>query len=63
MKTISISDITLREFVPSKDYSLSFREKLEIAKALDKLNVDKIELPLIRDKRADMLTNRRLLQA
>lgn len=58
MKMISISDITLREFVPNKDYSLSFREKLEIAKTLEKLNINKIELPPIRDTRADMLTNR-----
>ena len=58
MKKITVSDITLREFVPGKDYSLSFREKLEIARSLDKLNVDKIELPPIKDRRADMLTNR-----
>ncbi len=58
MRTVKISDITLREYSDSKDITLSFKEKLEIIKGLDKLNVDTVELPLIKDEKADMLLNK-----
>ncbi len=58
MRTLSIADITLREFVPGKGSTLSFKEKLEIAKTLDRLRVNVIELPQIKDVKADTLVNR-----
>lgn len=51
MKQIRIADTTLCR----EDASLSFKEKLEIARQLEKLNVDVIELPEIRNARADVL--------
>lgn len=53
MIEIAVSDITLRE--EGKDYSLSFKEKIEIAKILDKVNVDVIETAPIRNGKTDIL--------
>ena len=53
MKTIRISDITMAQ--SSKHFSVSFREKIEIAKLLDTLGVSVIELEGIRDSRTDAL--------
>ena len=55
MKTVKISDVTLRQYSLNKDSELSFKEKLEIIKSLDKLNIDTIELPAINDEKADVL--------
>ena len=38
MRKIYISDITLREEGKPTGYNLSFKEKIEVAKTLDKLN-------------------------
>ena len=40
MDQIRISDITMKQ--TGKEFTLSFKEKLEIPKLLDKLNVDVI---------------------
>ena len=49
MNKIRISDVTMKQTGP--DISLSFREKIEIAKLLDKLGVDVIELePIVQTK-------------
>ncbi len=53
MKNIYISDITLRE--DAKNSSLSFKEKIQIAKQLDKLNIDVIEAPAITKGKTDVL--------
>ncbi len=50
MRNIRISDATL---CAREDYS--FKEKIEIARLLEKLRVDVIELPLIRDGQGDVL--------
>lgn len=51
MRTIKITDMTLRQCANSAEISLSFKEKLEIAKYLDKMRVDIIETaPLINTK-------------
>lgn len=55
MKTIKVSDITIKQSGKSGGYSLSFREKIEIAKLLEKLNVDVIELSPIENAMADTL--------
>jgi len=56
MKTIRIYDTTMREM--TQNGSMTFREKLEIVRALDRLKVDVIELPRIVDGRTDSLLNR-----
>lgn len=51
MKNISIADMTLcRKFT-----ALSFKEKIEIVRQLEKLNIDAVELPLIENKKTDIL--------
>ena len=57
MKTIKIVDVTLRENAAG-GVQLSFREKLEIAKQLDKLKVDVVELPALGDTASDGLLAR-----
>ena len=51
MKRIIISDTTLCR----EGNSFSFKEKIEIARQLDKLHVDAIELPAIKNARTDSL--------
>ncbi|MBP5661917.1 MAG: hypothetical protein J6X30_02025 [Clostridia bacterium] len=51
MKTVRICDTTLCR----KGTNLSFKEKLEIARSLEKLQVDAIELPAISEPRTDTL--------
>ncbi len=53
MEKVKISDITLKQ--SGKDFSLSFKEKLEIPKLLDKLGVSVIELEGIAQKKIDSL--------
>ncbi len=53
MTGIGISEITLRE--EGKGYSLSFKEKIEVAGILDKLNVNVIETAPITKGRSDIL--------
>ena len=49
MKQIRISDVTMKQ--TGADISLSFREKIELSKLLDKLGVTVIELePLVQPK-------------
>jgi len=50
MKTISVSDVTLKQAE-----GLSFREKIELAKLLDKLGVAVVELEGIRNRKIDSL--------
>ena len=45
MKTVKLSDITLREIGKARAAALSFKERVEIARTLDRLQVDAIELP------------------
>ena len=58
MKTVKLSDITLREIGKARAAALSFKERVEIARTLDRLQVDAIELPPIRDEKADVLSNK-----
>lgn len=58
MKKITITDATLRECARRGDIALSFKEKLEIAKLLDKLNIDVIEAAPITDEKIDTLVLR-----
>ena len=53
MKKVFVSDVTL--FEEKRSAALSFKEKLEIARQLDKIHTDLIEFPAIRDENADTL--------
>ncbi len=55
MVKLSIADVTLKQSAKSTDYTLSFREKIEIAKLLNKIHVSVIELPAIVKEKTDML--------
>ncbi len=55
MVKLSIADVTLKQSAKSTDYTLSFREKIEIAKLLNKIHVSVIELPAIQKEKTDML--------
>ena len=58
MKTIKLIDVTLREVNALRDGALTFKEKLEIARGLDRLKVDGIELAPVNGGKADMLSNK-----
>ena len=53
MKQIRISDATMKQI--TEDFRLSFKEKIELSKLLDKLGVDVIELEGITNARIDSL--------
>ena len=53
MKQVLISDVTMKQ--TADGFSLSFKEKIELAKLLDKLGVDLIELEGIQNPRIDAL--------
>ncbi|MBQ7455432.1 MAG: hypothetical protein IJS53_03215 [Clostridia bacterium] len=53
MKKISITDVTLRRATESG--ALAFKERLEVAKGLDRLNLSAIELAPLGDAKADSI--------
>jgi len=53
MEKVRISDVTMKQ--TGEGFSLSFKEKIELAKLLDKLGVDVIELEGIENPRIDSL--------
>ena len=53
MKHIKISDVTMKQ--PETSTSLSFKEKIELAKLLDKLGVNVIELEGFHNSKVDAL--------
>jgi len=55
MKKINIVDMTLRQSTGITGLTMSFKEKLEVAKQMDRLNVDVIEMPKITDNKSDTL--------
>lgn len=55
MRKIRVTDITLRECANSSEHSLSFKEKIEMAKLMDKLHYDSIEMPEIKNISTDVL--------
>lgn len=58
MNTVKIADRTITEAGMSGAVVLSFKEKIEVARHLDNLNVDVIELPAIENARTDSLMTR-----
>ncbi|MBQ3864240.1 MAG: hypothetical protein II781_00120 [Clostridia bacterium] len=55
MQNIWISDVTMKQPAAEGGFTLSFREKIELAKMLDRLHVDVIETAPIQNKRTDSL--------
>ncbi len=55
MNTITISDITMKQAAQNAGFTLSFKEKLELPKLLDKLGVGVIELEGITQAKVDAL--------
>ena len=62
MKKILVSDFTLRHAAVSGS-AMSFREKTSIAKCLDELGVDVIELAAIKSVKEDCIINRTIAAA
>lgn len=63
MRKIWISDITISQAGSAQGFSLSFREKLELAKLLDKVGVSVIEAGQIVNRRSDSLLIKSLASA
>lgn len=57
MRTLKLIDMTLSEAVAIRGRELTFKEKLEIARSLDRLKADTIELAPVSGSRADLLAN------
>ena len=55
MSNIRIADMTMRQSGKSANFSLSFREKIELVKQLDKLGVSVIEVSPITNPKIDRL--------
>ena len=55
MRNISITDITIRQSGKAAGHSLSFREKIELAKLLDRLGLSVIELHPVENEKIDSL--------
>ena len=53
MEKVWISDRTLKQ--AGRQMPLSFREKIELARLIDRLQVDTLELPAIENQRVDPL--------
>lgn len=63
MKRIRLNDITLREATNRKEGGLSFKEIIEVAKILDRLNTDVISLAPIVNEKIDSLLVRTVSSA
>lgn len=63
MRTISLSDVTMKKTSKGNGFSLSFREKLELCKLLDRLGIDSIETDAIENRRTDGLLVKSLCSA
>lgn len=55
MKEIRISDVTMKQTSRTAGFSLTFKEKIELAKLLDRLGVSVIELEAIESPKIDFL--------
>ena len=62
-RMIYVSDVTMKQTVGLPGESLSFRQKIELAKLLDKLGVSVIETAPIRNGRSDSLLVKSLASA
>ena len=58
MKTVQMIDMTLKTAEVQKDGTLTFKETIEIARGLDRLQMDAIELPEMQGGKADLLVRK-----
>ena len=63
MKQIALSDVTMKRAKKGSEVSLSFREKIELCKLLDKLGVTSVETGAIENRRTDGLLIKSLATA
>lgn len=63
VKPLFITDVTLQEYAARRESALSFRETLELAKALERLQVNAIGLPPLQNVKADTLLIRTIANA
>lgn len=63
MRNIFLSDITIKQPAEAGGFSLSFREKIELAKLLDRVGVQVIETTPIINRRTDSLLLKSLASA
>ncbi len=62
MKTISVTDITLKKLSEDREISLLFREKSAIANCADILGAEAIELPPVKNLREDAIIYKTIAQ-
>ena len=62
MRTINVTDITLKKLSEDREISLLFREKSEIANCADALGADAIELPAVKNLREDTIIYKTIAQ-
>ena len=62
MRTINITDITLKKLSEDREISLLFREKSAIAGCADALGVNAVELPAIKNVREDTIIYKTIAQ-
>ena len=62
MKTIYMSDITLKKLVANREISLLFREKSAIAGCADALGANVVELPAVKSVREDTIIYKTIAQ-
>ena len=62
MRTINVTDITLKKLSEDRAVSLLFREKSAIANCADQLGADAIELPAIKNLREDTIIYKTIAQ-
>ena len=62
MKTINVTDITLKKLSEDRAVSLLFREKSAIASCADSLGADTIELPAVKNLREDTIIYKTIAQ-
>ncbi|MBQ7986447.1 MAG: hypothetical protein IJ304_04180 [Clostridia bacterium] len=62
MRTINVTDVTLKKLSEDRTISLLFREKSAIANCADAIGVDAIELPIIKNLREDTIIYKTIAQ-
>lgn len=62
MRTINVTDITLKKLSEDREISLLFREKSAIANCADALGADAIELPAVKNLREDTIIYKTIAQ-
>ncbi len=58
MKKITVTDLTIKNAAANKAYQLSFRDKTNLARCLDSVGVDAIELAAVKNVKEDTVVNR-----